>query len=980
MGISTYVTSNLANHQRTGCNNRIAWSLKGSIAYVSNSSVVNITHLTCMDGENWDFCEPYKFYPTDANNNAIPITHLSWSPLSTDLACADEHGNLSIYNQPTSELGAMTCVFQSSNATNLPQPHEMNKIIGFKWFESDNQVTIMNPVNLQNSVQGYITGTDTSGANQIAQYSVYSTHQFGPHIPSLKNMQKQACIAITRRGNLRLFSQGVSGTRYFEISYHVDRDGIAQESVLFSHASFAGCKDNTLLLTAYSSETETVYIYKLLIEWPALSAAAGIPNKKGGANHISTLKVQRLVRRKLMCSLGSGFSVSNIHLLPAGHKTTRMEPDPELQVAFSSRTHTVIQKFQISTRQTSLHTNFSSLSMRPDSSADMVEETTTSIIPKDTIAYKSLATNIGSINFDAYFYVCFIDGSIDIQFRSQYSTVNISNSSMQTLLTAGFQFPPVDTSSEMCLSHNMCSALYLDGQGKLRISYVKNTLFPPAPIPQPKPDFIVQIRLVMTFCAVTLAARHSMSTTHFCGNDLYAVMKQIHNQVKIISPESADQFLHILIRESYRAISFPLDTLLADRNTKGFSSLSLGRVLILKVSLGTSMNWKRDHMARIAWCEISLRTLVFAFSYTFKELASVQKRQQTPTPSEFEDQAKYIDSVFSMIRFLVDLIVFICQELYMASLEQNPYAYFASRKSVAMPLLLGKLSRVLLLLSFKVVKSCGDFVADNVEKSAKTSAEPVCQRLIRQLREMTQACTPISFEMFQQLLNEVERSMEEVYANSRNRHQLEEDLVVSAHVPVEVSHVVNRTVKLFTNILDNHINVPWLFYYNVSWLGLNEDEESEPNECTFYIGDKKAKLSLDNEPMTADASSKGNTNNNDNTLTNTSSGSSGSNNNETNNNNNNNTRNVNGNVSDNAIQKKPVPVHPHPAALRRGQEVDYVLKKHMATVPKTGIRCRCVRCGEISVWHPAKPSIKASWEMIFQKFCPCGGAWIPADY
>lgn len=1001
MTASANTTAQIASNLRYGCYSRISQSSGGQVAYVAGSSVVNITKLTCLDGEAWDFCAPYSLYPTDLNNNPTPISFLSWCPSASDLAVADENGHLSIYTQSPVEIGAMQKQPIQRTSTQVQQPLEMNRIIGFKWFDTNNPITLTNPpVIQQKAFQAYAKDVDNPNIDhQFARYSFFSINQFGPYVPMIPDVNKKACVALTRRGDIRLFTQDIVDGKYIENSYHIDRDGIAQEAVVFSHASFSGCKsanDDTLLLSAYSSETETLFIYKLIIEWPALSALAGgakFQDLKG--TPLSKLKVQRVLRQKIIPPVNPSLYVSHIHLMPPGPKRLDTLVDAELQIAFSAPDTTVIQKFLIITRKLpNIHNVFFKSMDNGSSLQASLEKVTTLLVPSENVVTcRNTIIGIGSTNFDSYFYTCFADGTIEIRFRTQYAEENpVSSSALLSLHIAGFNFPPMATVDELCLSHNMCSALYIK-DGKLEISYACNTKLPQQKIEQPKSDTFYQLNLLMMLSAVTLAARHAMAGFHFCCDDLYILMKQTYDHLNKISPKVATLFYRILIRESYRSIHFPIDSLPIDQNTKSVSSMNLGRVFTMKAVLGTHTGWKKDHMARVAWSELNLRNLVFAFSFTLKEYSKISKRSHenrqnagagsSLSLNDVEECIKCIGSILSLLRFLIDLVAFICQELYVISLHPDPYEYIANRKTVAVPLLLGTLSRVLLLTCFRVIKYLELFAGQNIEHSIGTSAEKSSQHLYKQLRDITRIVSPVKIEEFEHFLSKVQSLMEEAYPTLANKHQIEEDLAVSATVHPDLKGVLTEVVSFFSkNILPN-INVSWLHFYDVEWLGISDDVTDD--EVSYYVGDKKIVLQVSNslDNMELGGGSMNNlfngssTNTDENSANGQQQASASSNYQKPNQ-----RSKTNGSAASTAatasIKKKAV--HPHPSAFRQGTEIDYVLKKQMSPKPRVGTRSRCARCGEIMVWNPNKPGARSDWEGAFLRSCFCGGGWIKADY
>lgn len=971
-----YVHTQLGSQLRTGCNNRIAWaSRSGAIAHVAQKSVVHITNLVCLDGESWGFSEPLKIYPTDPNNNPATVTNLSWNHSGSDLAVADEHGTLSIYTASPTELGTMTRLFQSSTPS-VANPAEMNRIIGFKWFGHDVPVPIINPPIIQNHIQNFISSLDRSklgGSTHIAEFSTFNMPTPGPHVPG----NKQSCIAFTRRGNIRLFTQGVSDAKYYEVSCSADRDGITREAVIFSHASFANCNDNTVILAAYSTETESIYVYRLQIEWPALSVATGLKSPaRTGSNHISTLRVQRLLRQKLIPAVNPSLTVSHIHLMPAGSYNPQSAAEVELRVAFTNKNSTIVQKYYLAKRKLPLLKSFLSLSNRTDyinSPGNLTESETIALVPADdALSYPKLAVSIGSTNFDTIFHVSFADGTTDLKFRQQYSKIPYTSASMQTISNSGFLFFELpEPAIDICLSHNTCSALYLTPDNELRISYARNRQILS---PSKQPDNPVEKNLFMILSAVTLAARHAMASIHYYTDDLYVVMKLVQQDLARISPKLASEFLHVLILESYRAINVPLDSEASAKEIqKDLFSPSLGKVFTLQAIMGTSKGWKRTPMARIGWATLSTRVVFIAFYISYQKLGQVmkfqqQKRQQSGTNfdvNDFEERAKILESTLSLVRYTVDLIALISQELYLATLEpmNKYYDFFANRNSIAISLLLARIPRAFLMFSLRVMRTIEQQAAKIAEEGSKAQ-DSLAQRTNKQMVELIQTHSPVNLSYFEMILYDIEQKMEKLGPNIKHKLLVEDSLLISVSPPPELSGMVSRTVEHFSKLEKSAANAPWLFYYDVSWLGLNDEYDddrhvkngSEGGES----GDKADAAGADGIAEPAAASS----NNNNNSA----------------------------NAFQNALKtqcdfdgsKKIKPIHPHIKDHCNGTETDFVLKRQMSPLlpPQNSgmVRARCGRCGELTTWRGARGGQLQTWDFSYTKACPCGGTWIPADY
>ncbi|VVT46443.1 uncharacterized protein SAPINGB_P001216 [Magnusiomyces paraingens] len=993
MGSVPYVQSHLGNQLRTGCNNRISWAPRtGSIAHVVDKSVVHITNLVCLDGESWGFSKPFKIYPTSPSGQIMDIYHLSWSSLGTDLAVADEHGILNIYMQSQTELGVMNRIFQSTSPESNAGPAEMNKIIGFKWFDQNSNnpnVSISNPPVIQTHAQTFIRSLDRSklgASSPIADFSVYNMPIPKPLVP----LNKNSCIAFTRRGTVRLFTQGVSDAKYYEFSCSADRDSMTRESVVFSHASFSSSTDGSVILAAYSLETESIYFYRIIVEWPALTAAAAAaiglkPQLKSGSNQLSTLKIQRLLRQKLIPTLNPSLTLSHIHIMPLSPQNFQTSAEVELRAAFTNKTSTVIQKYMLVKHQPPILKNFFSLSSRSDygGSNSTGTETTILLADDDILTYPKLVISIDSLNFDTIFSISFSDGTTDLKLRPQYlelsSTSSIS-ASMQTIITCGFQFLELpEPITDICVSHNTCSALYLTQNNELCISYVRNPKLSLSSLPSKQSDNTLEKSLYLTLAAVTLAALHATaSTIHYYADDLYVVIKFAQEDLKRISPKLADEFIHLVILESYRAINFPLDNESSkDGGQKELLQSHLCKMFTLQTVLGTSKGWKRSPMARVSWATLSARTIFIAFFMTLQRLAQISNNQQKLHQqqktqldvNDYEERAKYIESTVSVIRYMIDLFAFIFQELYLASLEpiEKYYEYFQNKNSIAMSLMLSRLPRAFLMFGLRFIRSI-EMNAKQIADKGSKAPDSVSQRAFKQIINLVQANSPINIAHFDLILRDIDSMMEKISPRMKSRIVIEDSVFISVNPPQELLAMVSRIVERFSKIDKITMNAAWLYYYDVSWLGLCDDMDEE-EENNLLLGKNE------NIPL---ASSNGSTESNGHNGSNVSG---------------NGTVTQNINLSPPSVKdfgnfdgsKKIRSVHPHMKELRHGIEIDFIMKKEMSTAPfafanSGGTRARCSRCGELTIWRSQRSSSVQTWEYVFMKACPCGGSWIPADY
>lgn len=854
-----------------------------------------------------------------------------------------------IYIASTTHIGTYTCKCSPNINKVPPNPIELNTIIGFKWLEPEKSVILMNPATLLPSFEQYLKNlpNDSNQSTTIATYNYFHARHYGPYIPLISNNPKQACIAITRRGTIRLFTQGMSDTKYIEINMPVEKWASKGEAVLFSHASFAGTRDNTLFLAAYSSQNETLYIYKVMLEWPALAAAASNRNNStgGGSNHLAVIQVKRLLRTKIMSPDNNGYFLTQMLMASSALHNTEAESEVEIFFTFSSpRNDSIVQKYDLVTKPVILHNNFFGLSSRRESIGGN-EQTQSTLVPAEPIRYSKLVTKVSLALCDSFLCTSFIDGTVDLKHRPHFANIKVTNNSICSLLSIGFQLPSLETVTDVCISPTLASVIYLDSNGNLKISFAQNTKLA-APL---VPGQVKASNLLMVVSALGLAVRHAASCfTSSCCDDLLYVMKTEYVKLKSGSPEFADQFLRLLLRESYRAVSFSLDLMKDVPMDKLIVNPSLQRLLSMQVVLGTSAGWKRNTMARVAWCLLNMRMLSFGFTFTLR--AIVQPRQHNNSnQTDVEYYSGYIMSMVGLSRWCIDFMAFVCQELYMSSVATDHFSYFKNKASVPAAMMLGKVPRMFLIFSLRGVRGIESNIRKLAEQEANTFSGPAHSAL-RKIREITQQFSPVPLEIFERLTTDLDNSLNNIYLNLSDRLNLEHDLIFNAKVNDDFANVLSRTIDIFNSHIIPKINVSWLYYYDVSWLGLNEvsDEQTKADDVAQAF-DKAQHSTLSRRLSTF-------------LQTNRNPASVG----------------FNGNGAANGTATSEVKEYkPHSTGF---QEIDYLRKEEMSRFSSgTGIRCRCVRCGERTIWHNPKASPNTYWTIACQKSCICSGVWIPLE-
>lgn len=841
--------SKIADLQRNGCNDKVSWSKNGSIAYIDSDGAAYVVNLVCTDGEQWQFSSPIRLLAKDSANDStntdakprengrsanssaeplsIPTVHVSWNTGGTELACIDAQGDISIYSfAGHNSNGLLSCHLSKSpghSGSQIPAPlYELNAIVGFKWLDIDKAILLPSPAVINPDAMKTGGSTGAAGGYKLS-YGTYGVSQgrlSGPYNPS---QTKFTCIAITRRGMLRLISQIPTESRYYEVVTPLDEQAASLE--IITHATFKGQKDNSLLVATYSAQTSTLQVYKIVINWA--NADKNRQQQTTATSEFASVSVQRLLKTFLSPSHANPNNatdndcqkyLTHLFLVPSYPQLSKSQfqrqsspssdSEHELYAIFSTSSGSLVHKYEIANRPVSLHPNFYGLSyQRRDSGPTTNEESVASITLYDSYSTEKHIVAIGSAVQETLIYLCRSDGVIDLIRRqsSAQSQLNPQPPKIEiaTLSDAGYIYTNKDIPDvleNICLSPNLASYVYFDQKGTLKIKYMENPN-----------DYADSSTMVMS--VVGLAMRVSSACFSSVPSDdvSYIAKMEMEKIRKINGDELAQKFRYMLLQESYRANNFTVNIPNEYPNEKVFVNPSLQRLLSLQLSLSTNPEWTRQPMAHIAWCTLNLRIASFAITFALRAVSS-NKQQQ----GDYEIKANHIHSLAGLVRWITDFLALACQDLYMASLHESNNYYGENPTSVAMASLLGKIPRVLLLYCLRATRGLEQIIA----KLAEQENNPIngqVQSAYKRFRD-TIANSPVSVASFEKLLFDIDNAMKNMSADLTD---VEQDIMFNAHIPNQYANVCKRAVEVFGRNLKPEINIAQLYFYDVSWLGLN---------------------------------------------------------------------------------------------------------------------------------------------------------------
>lgn len=815
----------LGSLQRGNCNNRISWSKNGTVAFIKLGKVY-LTFLTCKDGEIWEFSEPSLLNIIKGVHGNDPVMHVSWSSLGGDLACIDRYGRISI--SALNAAGIMTSLYSPTTASqgdNMPASalsSEIDSIVGFSWLDPDKPILLASPATR--------TETPHQGGSHNALYGVSQGKQAGPAHPL---GGKQACIALTKRGQLKLISQIASDARYYECSVWLESVIEQKETDLISHATWKGCKDNILLVIIMIPAKSIVRVYKVSIQWTsqATGKPTGVP--QAAPNEFARIIVERVLQTTVISPIKDSMYITHLQAIagPPSKSPTQVETSHELYAVYSNGTQSLIQKYEITFSPATFHSNFFQLIGGQRNSDSKLQLWKTQPVDAPQLS-KVPVLSIGTAGYDTYVCVLFADGSVKSTYRSQ-SGHPLSKNTIMSLSDVGYKFPILGEVSDMCLSSNLLSYAYLDGKDTLQVNYMKNTS-----------DYNIKENVISS--AIALAVRHSISCfSNLSGDDILIVMKRELSQMeKSSSSDSVEEdktsFLNLLLQESHRAINFTLDTPKDYQIDKIVVNPSLQRLLSMQMILGTSSAWKKNSMSRVAWGALNLRLLAFGITFTLR--ATSQSKHLANGISEVEVKSAHVLSMMGLIRWCTDFLAYCCQELYLASIDMTDFYYDkSSNSSLVMCLLLGKVPRTLLIFSLRGIRGLENVVGRLAElEPSNLYVRGVAQRI---KDAVNSSLVPLN--QFEKMVTDLDTSLKSISSNLPDRLLIEQSLMFDAKIPTELYPIAKRALEVFQKSLVPEIDVPQLHFHDVSWLGLDEIKDISDDKLSRFIKETEFEDKID---------------------------------------------------------------------------------------------------------------------------------------
>ncbi|ODQ64915.1 hypothetical protein NADFUDRAFT_66043 [Nadsonia fulvescens var. elongata DSM 6958] len=775
--------------KRGSCASRIAWSKTGPIAYITDKGV-QICSLYCSDGEKWELSKPFTLTQVPIVHGGVPIVHLSFSPGNTSLACIDSRGQLSIWMVSVASSD-VTCVYSPpSEALTSTNEMELNSIIGFSWLDPSKTIVLADRTTIQPNPEH----TEGLRNRSISTYSITTANVLGPRHP-LPN--KYAAVAFTRRGVLKLFSQNTSGNKFYENSKAL----CPGENAVFLIASFGEWRDESFLLAGTVIGTGEVRLWSVSIDWntnpPANQPHENIPTNPGNL-------VAKRVTSESFGAPSPIYELTHIHCMSSRQSDTC---DMEIWMIWSGSDNTsIIKRYDLLKSETDLHESFYSLNLQngaADQSISVSRDNERSFsLKEERIIEDKTVLNITSHLYDTFVNVCYSDGTIETTYREQEPTGNIKG--ILTLQEVGFAHSPGEIGSEICLSPSLLSFVSLNNEGSLSFHHIKYTASYDA-------NSLYSV-------AVAFALRHAVACfSSILCDDIFILFQEFIKELETSAPHYKDEFVWVLLEEAHKSINYNLDIPVDHPVEKVMMNTSLQRLFSLQASVFTKKNFYYPIAGRIAMCYLNLRLLTFALTFTLRAASQVR-----PNIPDNELKAGHIHANTGFARWCTDFLVFICKELFEASQTPNCSLYDENNESLPMTIILSKPSRMFLIFSLRGIRGLEQIaLRASQNEEATPGASMAARTAYRRFKDVI-SNTPVPLAPIEKLLNDVDNALKNIYPNLPDRRKLEYQLVFEGKIPHEFSPIAKRICDAWTKNIKPEVNIPKLYFHDVSWLGLDD--------------------------------------------------------------------------------------------------------------------------------------------------------------
>lgn len=792
----------------------ILWLKHGFLAYANPH--LYVTHLECVDGQQWRFAPPHKLHP-------LPVSLVLWLNPSTDLVVADVLGNFYIYLAGVGLVSrSETPAYELTSYNHIEMIYQdllvKLPLVGFRWLK------IAKPL--------IINGAAVRDP-ALKQFS-YLVKQVPPIGVTHPIPTKQACITVRRNGRITLYHQGEHKVEY----HRVDCEPLP-DLIDVSHALIGFLKDNRVMVSVVDSLTQQLFTYAVSIDWGHLTQLAArqkenphynTPDKDKTPPKLTVTKLAQMALAPTyvfddeleQCREGH---FANLQVLNC--TATR---DISLLVWYQYEHETRFLRYQLVPETELVLSLFTQLAERKGITATNPANAQRTLRLADELVRPGKLIRIDEMELLIVFV---FEDRIDV-FLLEMELINhkhsIPNDSLAmdidrpvepevTKITlvfdVGYDFADIPASPMIVVSPTLLSHVaFYDNHPKL---------FPVVR----KWGQQLSKEHVYTM-AVAFAHSHAQACyMNCCCDDLIVLIAAEVQRLAAAKPQLAQDIVLLVLSESHKAINFALDTFSRESVDKLISNPPLQKLLSLQLLLGELV--PLPVVSDIAWVVLNMRSSSFGIMFSLLSIyAQVTKKK--PIDDLLADsvtRGERIISLIGSVKWFIDLMVYIYQELFQLLIcrnQPNMDLKVTMENSLALPILLAKVPRLFLMYALSSIGKTREIL----KKLHKDLAEanklytPMKEALNRYFSLTLQL--PISFSLFENYLRECDAYISKELATKLQGKdpgyalKLEQKLVCQGELLPEMQEIALVLLDRHQVNLNRDMKISELYFYDVDWL------------------------------------------------------------------------------------------------------------------------------------------------------------------
>ncbi|KAL8784654.1 MAG: hypothetical protein Q9195_008957 [Heterodermia aff. obscurata] len=766
-----------------GCRQRIAWSILGCIAYISDDGCgVCCRHLYCKPTDaQWSLSEELPINGVSLVHGNVSLVNLSWNQLGNELVIFDSLGKVSIFSITTS-----LCEFSIPKKCVLDVEDQLNEVVGLVWLNTDKPQPFHPPAQKKEGRW---------------KFSARHHKALGPHNPL-----GGGSALVTSRAEI---------------------EKVTSPSELIDHATLCAHRDSTMLLATHTCGQQLM-LYRITFNFQ--QRIFDIQRLKTLSN---CFPKDISLGNPDLGETSASVQLTHLEYFPQGPENLKGDPSrPFVLAAFTSLPDTG-------------HTHhnqepYSILSKKSNSSLpDLPMEVTVKRLP-DTYIPK-VFLHVQQLRLSTILAIAFSDGSIEVRDRHTMEVISQDDVVEQVsgLDQIGFEFPQDRNQYHIALSPNACAAVSFADKPDIHLRLIQ---MPPHNSIESLDKCTASVILVIRGHCLQLTAFYEAAAEAFtlCYSTACASYGSYQDDIVAAIQTFSKQHPHGNIERNFlgeicRVLDVRLDHSVEPQLDYLFKNSTIQRCLSMQLSLGFLGKCKsRTLPAKVAHALLDIRATTLVMTYTLRSMTGApnpehdQKKQQEIEARKSDE----LQAITGPISWYVSLMNYIVDELFQLSDAMRDHGsmdndhlntLIHTSSNPSLPLLLISTSRTFLrYLSrhFSQFKQAGTTAGKTPFPHSSSYA---CIGSI--LRD-----APLHYEQFERLLAQLNTDIQNAYQASgiaeAQRKETEKEMLIQGTVPAVLMPAVETLLGQMVAALKEEVDVARLYFMDFSWLEMGEDRKT----------------------------------------------------------------------------------------------------------------------------------------------------------